>query len=602
MEPTGPEEPQMAAGRKTLVVVIHGLGGSARRMGDVIDAVRTAYGTQTEVYAPDLPHGRKLSGTPATEIIAELLAGIDARDDAIRPERIVLVGHSVGATLARRLFLVAAGSPDNFRPGRRIGRERPRAWAEKVERIIMLAAFNRGWKISARMSWYYAALFNVVGLVGHILPGRLGWTPTAFDFRLGAPFMVQTRLHWLAYRRNPPPGIVHAERPMLIQLLGTQDDLIAPVDQVDLAVDGSDQAFLDGQTAGGVAGKTVQDYFLIEMPHTGHEEAIKLRGSGAALERGRLLGLVLTGSRSDFDGTTGKDRIAIDPALLVDEIEGLDNRVNDTVFVIHGIRDDGFWTHRIAEKVRELGGVDADGATVFRSWTPSYGYFAMLPFILPWIRFEKVEWFADQYVTAFAQYPRSNFHYVGHSNGTYLAARALADYPAIHFKHVLFAGSVVRRGYRWARLIDEKRVTAFQNLVAADDGVVALLPKSVEWLPGFDLGGAGFDGFREAGKRPAITEFKFLRGGHGAGIREEHWPKIARFIKDGVPFERSPTDPADLYDTHPDPTIAAFARLHVGLPGILAIGLLFAVLGYKLGGLFGLLVVILAIRFVVTRV
>jgi len=596
MRSTSVDSARVPAAARTLVVVVHGLGSSAHRLRDVIGAARAAYGADTDVFAPDLPHGSWLSGARASAIIGLLLDGIDERVRLRAPDRIVLVGHSVGATLARRLFLVAAGWPSNFRQESDLGHQRPRDWAFKVERIVMLAAFNRGWKISERMSWYYSILFNLVGLFGHVpIPGR-GWTPTAFEFRLGAPFMAQTRLHWLAYRRNPPPHLIDRDRPILIQMLGTQDDLISPIDQVDLAVDGSGWALRETGYTADAAGPTQQDYFLIELPDTDHVQAITLTGDPAALARRRLVHTALTAPRAALAA------VALDPALLVDEIDAVDADVCNTVFVIHGIRDDGFWTHRIAEKVRELGSKTDQGVTTFRSWTPSYGYFAMLPFVLPWIRREKVEWFADQYVTAFAQYPLSDFHYVGHSNGTYLAARALTQYPAIHFQHVLFAGSVVRRDYPWEEMLRDRRITAFQNIVAADDWVVALLPKSVAWIRAFDLGGAGFDGFDDAGQ-PGITEYRYLLGGHGAGIREAHWPEIATFIVNGTPFPPNPTQTVPgLHDTGPDPTLAILARLHIGLPAIVVLGALACYLAWSHGGAFGLLLAILLFRFIVLRV
>ena len=100
MEPFGSADSGMPAGRKTLVVVVHGLGGSAHRMRDVIAAARAAYDPGSVVYAPDLPHARWLSGARAGSIIETLLDGIDAQVASHAPDRIVLVGHSGGATLA----------------------------------------------------------------------------------------------------------------------------------------------------------------------------------------------------------------------------------------------------------------------------------------------------------------------------------------------------------------------------------------------------------------------------------------------------------------------------------------------------------------------
>jgi pimeloyl-ACP methyl ester carboxylesterase len=191
-----------------------------------------------------------------------------------------------------------------------------------------------------------------------------------------------------------------------------------------------------------------RDFFLIEMPETDHEASIVLSGSPQAEARRAKLRDALIEDRS------GLARVAIDPGLLADEVALVDETVRDTVFVIHGIRDDGFWTHRIAERIRQAGPrAGALGEAAFRAWTPTYGYFPILPFLLPWVRRQKVEWFVDQYVSALAQYPNTEFHDVGHSNGTYLAARSLSEYPAPRFKNVLFAGSVVRSDFPWAPVL-----------------------------------------------------------------------------------------------------------------------------------------------------
>ncbi len=377
-------------------------------------------------------------------------------------------------------------------------------------------------------------------------------TPGKASIRLGAPFIVQTRLHWLAYRRAQadaeqlPDQVGGGARPVLVQVIGTRDDLVSPFDQVDLSVDDAIRSIVVGDPTDAPLGAQQRDFFLIEMPDTDHDASIVLAGSPQALIRRDRLHDALLENRTGLGGA------AIDPGLLADEVAEVDETVGDTVFVIHGIRDDGFWTHRVAERIRQAGPrAGASGEAAFRGWTPTYGYFAMLPFLLPWVRRRKVKWFMDQYVSALAQYPNSAFHYVGHSNGTYLAARSLRDYPALSFGNVLFAGSVVRSDFPWARHVDDGRVKRLQNVVASGDWVVAWLPKSLEWVRSLDLGGAGFDGFRDARLgRPEIVDFAFVRGGHAAGILEARWEDIARFVVDGSPT-RCPqaTPPPQTYRT-----------------------------------------------------
>ncbi len=99
----------------------------------------------------------------------------------------------------------------------------------------------------------------------------------------------------------------------------------------------------------------------------------------------------------------------------------------------------------------------------------------------------------DQYVTVKARYPNATMHYVGHSNGTYLAASVLENYPAARFGRIYFAGSVVHPKFNWSGMVDRKRVQRFHNARGATDWVVALLPKSLEYFT--DLSAPGFDGF-----------------------------------------------------------------------------------------------------------
>jgi len=133
---------------------------------------------------------------------------------------------------------------------------------------------------------------------------------------------------------------------------------------------------------------------------------------------------------------------------MADSLPPKPNRdVTDVVFVIHGIRDKEFWTQKIARRIK-IEAVELE-TRIFASRTETYGYFAMLPFMSRIVRQRKVEWLMDRYAEARACYPRAVFHYVGHSNGTYLAAQALRDYPAARFTNIVFAGSVVRRDYDW---------------------------------------------------------------------------------------------------------------------------------------------------------
>ena len=256
-----------------------------------------------------------------------------------------------------------------------------------------------------------------------------------------------------------------------------------------------------------------------------------------------------------------------------DAPQSTNDKVTDVIFVIHGIRDEGFWTQKIARHVKFVG---ESTTRHFQTETLSYGYFAMLPFLLPSRRRAKVEWLMDQYTEALARYPKAEYSFVGHSNGTYMLARALRDYPACHFKRVVFAGSVVRCDYEWAKLLREKRVEAVLNYVATADWVVALFPKALQPLRVFDLGSAGHDGFEEAS--PAVDQvhqFEYVRGRHDAAIHEQHWDAIARFIVFGTPPPRPVAQGKDV-DLDRSWWLVAAGRV---APGLWLVGIGLLVLG-----------------------
>ena len=602
---------QQASGRATsLAIILHGWGGSPAAMQGVIDAARAALasGGDVDIFAPTLPYARHLSSVRADAIVVTLLSQIDQVVAERGPyEHIYIIGYSLGAMVARRVFLHAAGNIPGFRNEIPEGSGGSRSWAPFVERLVTLSAFNRGWQVTGRTSWYSSFILNLMGLIGHLSPEN--WRPTIFDMRLGAPFTVQTRLHWLAYRRwhhalraralinesHYSLPVSQTRDPIVVQLIGTEDDVASPLDQVDIAVDGSDRG---GQLPPN------RRYFFIETADTDHDHAIDFSATPAGENRRRLFIEALTQPQSRLH------TIASDPSLLADDIAQVEPEVTHTVFIIHGIRDDGFWTHRIAKAVRER----ATDPLTIRARTPTYGYFAMLPFILPWIRRQKVEWLMDHMSAWWRNSPTPSSAMWVIRTALIFGARALRDYAAAKFKHVFFAGSVVKRKYDWRAPILDGRVQHIHNVPASADWVVALLPKSIEHWPRFDLGGAGFDGFNDAGSAGVTQPKQFAKGGHGAAIDESQWPYIADYIINGtVPSEL----PATSFVPARSSWLVPLAKSHLSLPLLVAIfglGIPIAIawhLLHALGGnsamlasayAVGLVAYFLVLHFVITRV
>ena len=96
-----------------LVVAMHGLAGDASRQG-LITLVHAAY-PSAHIIAPIYLSGlmRAFSNQDPYEISDDLEVAIDAAFRTHHYDRIVLIGHSLGAELLRKAFVWAAGHEDD---------------------------------------------------------------------------------------------------------------------------------------------------------------------------------------------------------------------------------------------------------------------------------------------------------------------------------------------------------------------------------------------------------------------------------------------------------------------------------------------------------
>lgn len=510
---------------RTLVFVVHGLRGNQKKLKDLKKLLKETY---PDCYPeiPEFPHRSLFSINRATEIVGDIIRRIDDIYDAGKFDRLILVGHSMGAVLARRALIEASGVPGGWSSevssGSKLENDLQsvgkRKWAAKVERLVMLASISRGWSSEHTRSPLQSLQWKLGGMIGHLLPQ--GVRPTLFDFRLGSPFIVQTRLRWLDYCRHIE------ERPQVVQFLGTKDDVAPPNDSIDFAMTHDSDRFIQ-----------------VELPHSGHSNLLRFYPSNSLSsdEANQMETRQSTVKGVLRDDIEAYEKFLVRREWFVDELpSALDRSVKHLVFVLHGIRDRGFWTKKIAARIKEKAD---DGNLRFVTRTPSYGYFPILPFLLPWYRRQKVEWFMDHYVEAAAVYPEADMHFLGHSNGTYLAARALQDYPMVSFKRIFFAGSVVRQNYEWNTLVSSGRVQKIFNVIATADWVVAIFPNGLRPLQFlFDLGGAGHAGFRDAvpgalyqmdHSAASFAARDYVDGGHSAGRDENLWDEIADFFVNG---------------------------------------------------------------------
>jgi pimeloyl-ACP methyl ester carboxylesterase len=500
---------EQVPGATRLVVLLHAYMLTAESLHAVGRAVRAAPGfDQADILRPSLPM-KMFSRAQLNDLARSVLRMIDKCFEEKKYSEIFLVGHSIGALLARKVFVVAQGETQwaPFEPQLRAQTARP--WAPTVKRLVLLAGMNRGWRISHHISLHKAVLMTCGVFLGRLIDIGRKKKLLIFQVRQGAPFLTQLRLQWLAMRKAIRQKSQSAEEAVTIQLLGSIDDVVSPDDNVDL-----------------VSG---QEFIYRDVGFTGHLSIIQMDDPVYGAERREQFVKALSSPVAELKQHS---------VQISDYRRKPDESVKHVIFVVHGIRDAGYWTQKIARRVAKIAGEGEKLAMV----TSSYGYFPMAPFLVSAKRREKVEWLMDQYAEATAYYPNAEFSCVAHSNGTYLVAKALELYPSCQFRHIVFAGSVLRRGYKWDRflpLTGEGRVQAVANYVATKDWVVAWFPKLFQFLRIQDLGSAGHDGF-DLNPRDRVRDETFIRGGHGAALDERNWDAIARFIVTGR-FEPIPS-------------------------------------------------------------
>jgi hypothetical protein len=250
-----------------------------------------------KVIRPPLPIGKPLSYADPNEIARGLVEQIDAEwgaaVEARRPfTRIILAGHSYGALLARKVYIIACGEHPRAMFESAIGPRGEAAWAGAVERIVLLAGMNRGWRISHQLGlaravgwtllmWgvrFFTALLTLLG------PLR-GRKAAILQIQCGAIFLTQLRIQWLWMRRRAAAEPGRSGGALTVQLLGTVDDMVSPQDNIDLVSGG--------------------DFLYLDVPMSGHPSVIEMDDSTPGMNglttgalRGRAFALALAGSEA----------------------------------------------------------------------------------------------------------------------------------------------------------------------------------------------------------------------------------------------------------------------------------------------------------------
>jgi pimeloyl-ACP methyl ester carboxylesterase len=435
-------------------------------------------------------------------------------------EEVILFGHSIGGLLMREAYLLAWGELPE-----------PRfAWARAVRRIVLLAAPNRGISTLRPIDWLGDRLAQLF----------LPWMHFTYqDSMEGSTFITNLRLRWIRRFRahTSDPGAL----PLVLQMRGTNDNIVREKDSTDvLAFPQGQQIPVPGADHGSIA--------LLSV-HRGANGGPELTAEGC--ERYALLRNALLRGPEALGLAIPESTDPAMPAAASDCV----------IFILHGIRARNIetWLQNLAQEISKRN----PRSTPVR---PSYGYFSALRFVLPSVRRRNIRWLQDEYAQRLAENPRATFHFIGHSNGTYMLGESLKKIPAMRFERVVLAGSVLPTDFFAAGKVVRDQVRAVRSDGACFDWPVGILCRVLRnTLQMKDLGTAGYDGFSGS----FVTDYRFHSGGHGDMFTAENVRSIVDFVLGDLPTSA----PAPMLEENP--RFGFVSRLLPKLVGLVLIGLVF---------------------------
>lgn len=505
---------------RELVVMLHAFTRGPRDLCQIGTWLQAHDAARPDLLVPQLALDT-FSQVPIEAIAADVAAKIDAqwKARAQQPDggytRLRLIGHSMGSLIARRVYLDGLAAKE------------PAPWATHTDRLLLFAGVNRGWTIDHHMGLVHSTVYQLGETLNELVTSLGGDPFTVMATRHGAPFVNELRLRWQQlpnrWADRQAPGF------KVVQLLGTVDDIVPPGDNVDAA--------------------SAAGFVYLQMPYSGHGNVVRVLADAPLppMPAGMPQPDAPAARAAQLAVAWNEAEPASDSIPLAVRRARPDPCVQHVVFVMHGIRDEGHWTERVAGAVEDAlqptlapdpPACQGRPESRIAFEISSYGYFPMLSFLRPAARAEKAAWLMDRYAEARHLYPEARFHYVGHSHGTYLLRHVLAAVHEVRFDKVVLAGSVLRAGEPWQPIFERGQVRQLLNLRASEDWVVAIFPNTMERVGWQDLGGAGVRGFEQV--PPGLTngpqaahKLGYVQGAHGAGVEEHAWRTIAHFVAEG---------------------------------------------------------------------
>src|SRR5215208_5624096 len=226
-DPVSPESIRVVPRR--LVVLVPGIGSHTSKWASLLERLTKEAGYRsTEADWLLFDHGIKFGTLGRVEDLAHRLRNrIDGEwKEHGSYEEVVLIGHSFGGLIARRVYLLAAGA---------VPREPASPWGELVSRIVLFASINRGFNLN-RLSW----LINIVAWLARAFSHRIFYFE---DVLQGSDFVTNLRIDWNrhfgAMQDQELEGLTGPDTPpksapLVVQFLGDEDGAMSREDSKDV--------------------------------------------------------------------------------------------------------------------------------------------------------------------------------------------------------------------------------------------------------------------------------------------------------------------------------------------------------------------------------
>lgn len=384
-------------------------------------------------------------------------------------DEIILAGHSLGGLMARQAYLLAWDDLTTH------------DWGLRVSRIVLFASINRGIDVRSTI-WRKLAARCVIAIPFVHFIGE--------DVFHGSDFITNLRIRWIRLFGSFESDDGQPSRaPIVVQFVGSDDGIVSGEDSDDII------AFKNARPIG--------------IPDAQHGNLHKIDQAKDPEGRYALIKDAFLNRRERFYGS---------PQLILKR--PVPKRV---VFVLHGIMSATIaeWVTNLKEKLEQHPDVEV--------CTPAYPYMSPFRFAVPLLRKRNIRNFQDAYTNLLAHYPKAEFCFIGHSNGTYMLGQSLKKIPGMHFKNVVLAGSVLPQKYEWDERIQARQVQRIRNDRAIHDVPVGLLCSALNGVFMSDIGTGGYEGFLGN----ATKEVACYPGGHGAAFSPENLDNLVEFALTG---------------------------------------------------------------------